>query len=89
LKTPVKGIPIDIRENAQRVDTSIADKVFDFMFVGQPRKRDANVWKFRWNNVKRVWKERWKYKELYNMSTFGFLAKKVVSVACRVGEHEK
>ena len=89
LKIPVDSIPTEIVNDALGFNTSLADKVFDYMFVGQLREQDDNVWKFRMNNVKRVWKERWKYKELYNMTTLGFLSKKVVSVVCRVGEHEE
>lgn len=89
LKIPIDSIPTEILDDAQAFDTSLADKVFDYMFVGQLRERDDNVWKFRWNNVKRIWKERWKYKELYNMTTIGFLSTKVVSIVCRVGEHEE
>lgn len=88
LKMPAGDIPLGIIEDAVGFDYRLADKVFDYMFVGQPRERDENVWKFRWNNVKRVWKERWKYKELYNVSVVGFFYHKVIGVLFKVGEHE-
>lgn len=88
LKMPASDIPLGIIEDAVSFDDQLADKVFDYMFVGQPRERDENVWKFRWNNVKRVWKERWKYKELYDVSVVGFFYHKVIGVLFKVGEHE-
>lgn len=88
LKMPIGEIPLGIVEDAYNFDDKLADKVFDYMFVGQPRERNANVWKFRWNNVKRVWKERWKYRELYNVSVMGFFYHKVIGVLFKVGEHE-
>lgn len=87
LKIPVDGIPLGIIDDAKQCSESLIEKVFDYMFVGQPRKRDANVWKFRWNNVKRVWKERWKYKELYGMSTGTFLYHKTKGVLLKEGEN--
>ncbi len=86
LKIPIRGIPSGFIEDAQKCSKALVEKVFDYMFVGQPRERDANVWKFRWNNVKRVWKERWKYKELYGMSTGAFLFHKAKGVLLKEGE---
>ena len=88
LRMPEKDIPLQILDDARKSDNSLVDKVFDYMFVGQPRERDDNVWKFRWNNVKRVWKERWKYKEIYNVSTSAFFFYKIWGVIFKVGEHE-
>ena len=73
LKMPVADTPLKIIHDAVNFDDRLADKVLDYMFVGQPRERDENIWKFRMNNVKRVWNERWKYKEFYGMSSMKFL----------------
>jgi len=89
LKMPASDIPLEILEDAINFDDRLADKVFDYMFVGQPRERDDNVWIFRWNNVKRVWKERWKYNEIYNQSFLSFLCHKAIGVFFKVGEDEK
>lgn len=86
LKIPVTDVPVEIIEDAQEIDASLTDKVFDYMFVGQPRERDDNVWKFRMNNVKRVWKERWKYKRIYNLNLFAFLYYKAKGALLKVGE---
>lgn len=88
LGMPTESIPSAIVEDAVRFDNRLADKVFDYMFVGQPRERDKNIWKFRLNNVKRIWQERWKYKEVYGMSVFGMLFYKVYGVLFKVGEEE-
>lgn len=88
LNIPTEDIPMGILEDAAAFDNRLADRVFDYMFVGQPRKRDANVWKFRLNNVKRVWQERWKYKDIYGISVAAFLAQKVYGVFFKVGEDE-
>lgn len=88
LKMPVEHVPSEIVDDATNFDNHLADKVFDYMFAGQPRERDENVWKFRKNNLKRIWKERWKYKELYNMTTLGFMWRKAMGVVFNVGEHE-
>lgn len=89
LKIPVGSIPSDILEEAISIDDSLADKVFDYMFVGQPRERDKNVWKSRWNNVKRVWKERWKYKEVYELNILEFIYYKAIGVVFKVGDNDK
>lgn len=86
LTIPVDRIPVEIIDDAQRFDTSLANKVFDYMFVGQPRKRDANVWKFRWNNVNRIWKERWKCKKIYNLSVYTFMLYKIKGAIFKVGD---
>lgn len=88
LNMPIWSIPSGIIEDAKSFDNLLADKVFDYMFLGKPRVRDENVWKFRWNNVKRVWSERWKYKELYNVSALGFFYYKALGVLFKVGEHD-
>lgn len=88
LGMPTESIPSAIVEDAVGFDNRLADKVFDYMFVGQPRERDKNIWKFRLNNVKRIWQERWKYKEVYGMSVFGMLFYKVYGVLFKVGEEE-
>lgn len=88
LRIPVEHVQSEIVDDAINFDNQLADKVFDYMFVGQPRERDENVWKFRKNNFKRIWKERWKYKKLYNMTTLGFMWRKAIGVVFKVGEHE-
>lgn len=88
LGMPTESIPSAIVEDAVGFDNRLADKVFDYMFVGQPRERDKNIWKFRLNNVKRIWQERWKYKEVYGMSVFGMLFYKVYGVLFKVGGEE-
>lgn len=85
---PTGNIPLCIIEDAYNFDMVLADRVFDYMFVGQPRERDANIWKFRWNNTKRIWQERWKYKEIYGMGVFGFLLHKFRGVLFNVGGDE-
>lgn len=86
LYMPTDTVPNEIVNDAIAFDSILADKVFDYMFVGQPRERDANVWKFRWNNLKRVWKERWKYREVYDMSMAVFLYQKAMGVIIKEGE---
>lgn len=86
LYMPTDTVPNEIVNDAIAFDSILADKVFDYMFVGQPRERDANVWKFRWNNLKRVWKERWKYREVYDMSMAVFLYQKAMGVIFKEGE---
>ena len=86
LKMPVADMPLQIVQDAVNFDDDLADKVIDYMFVGQPRERDENVWKFRWNNVRRVWNERWKYKEFYGMSPVKFLFYKAYGALFHIGE---
>lgn len=86
LGMPKGNIPSKIIRDAESFDNQLADKVFEYMFIGQPRERDKNVWKFRWNNVKRIWQERWKYKEVYDTSALMFTIRKVWGVLRGVGE---
>ena len=86
LGIPKGVIPPEIIRDAESFDDQLADKVFEYMFIGQPRERDENVWKFRWNNVKRIWQERWKYKEVYDTSALMFAMRKVWGVLRSVGE---
>ncbi len=86
LNMPTHNIPQGIIEDAVNFDNHLADKVFDYMFAGQPRERDVNVWKFRLNNVRRIWDERWKYTEIYSISMLRFLMLKVKGVLFREGE---
>ncbi len=88
LGMPTASVPVAIVEDAVGFDNRLADRVFDYMFVGQPRDRDKNIWKFRLNNVKRIWQERWKYKEVYGISVFGMLFYKAYGVLFKVGEEE-
>jgi hypothetical protein len=77
LNIPTVAIPDEIVEDAVRFDNTLADKVFDYMFEGQPKERGLRLWKERLNNMKHIWQERWKYKELYGMSVLSFLYYKV------------
>lgn len=86
LRIPADCIPTAIVEDAQCCNDNLADRVFNYMFVGKPRERDANVWKFRRNNIKLIWKERWKYKELYGLSTSAFFYQKAMGVLFKTGE---
>ncbi len=87
LKMPVSEIPLPILRDAESIDEDLVDKVWDYMFVGQPRERDENVWKFRLNNVKRIWKERWKYRDVYNVGVLEFLLLKIKGVVFQEGEN--
>lgn len=86
LKIPEEKIPSKILEDALQFDNGTADLLFEYMFDGKPRERDANVWKFRINNVKRIWKERWKYEKYYGMSAFSFFLYKVKGALFHIGE---
>lgn len=86
LNMPTNDVPDAIITDACAFDNLLSDKVFDYMFTGQPRERDKNVWKFRLNNVKRIWKERWKYMEVYDTSVLMFTIRKVWGVLHGVGE---
>lgn len=86
LRIPADCIPTAIVEDAQCCNDNLAVRLFNYMFVGKPRERDANVWKFRRNNIKRIWKERWKYKELYGLSTTAFFYQKAMGVLFKTGE---
>ncbi len=86
LNMPAEGVPTEIIDDARKFDDNLADRVFEYMFVGQPKDRGNNVWQERMNNLKRIWKERWKYKEVYNQSTAGFLWYKITGALFKVGE---
>lgn len=86
LKMPEDGIPKEIIDDAVGFDNVLADKVFDYMFTGELKERDARLWKERLNNVKRIWQERWKYQEIYGMSVLEFLLMKVKGVVFKEGE---
>ncbi len=85
LKMPVEHIPSEIVDDAINFDNHLADKVFDYMFVGQPRERDKNIWKSRKNNIKRIWRERWKYKVFFDESVLRFIYYKLVGVVLKEG----
>lgn len=86
LKMPADDIPQGIIEDAANTTTELNTKVLDYIFSGQLRERDNRVWKFRINNVKKVWIERWKYKELFKMNVFLFLFYKIKGVILHEGE---
>lgn len=85
---PHSCIPSEIVKDAENIDNGLADKVLNYMFEGQLRERDAILWKSRWNNIKRVWNERWKFKEVYDMTVVEFLYQRAVGVLFKVGDHE-
>lgn len=86
LGMPKDGVPSEIIEDANNVDRLISDKVLVYMFKGTTRERDKDVWVFRWNNVKQIWRERWKYRQIFGMSFLQFLLFKVYGVLFKVGE---
>ena len=86
LGMPKDGVPSEIIEDANNVDRLISDKVLVYMFKGATRERDKDVWVFRWNNVKQIWRERWKYRQIFGMSFLQFLLFKVYGVLFKVGE---
>lgn len=86
LGMPKGDIPLDIIHDAESFDDRLADKVFEYMFIGKPRERDENVWRFRRNNIKRIWEERWKYKEIFGLSATVFFYYKVMGVLFKIGE---
>lgn len=88
LNMPTNTIPLSIIQDAFNTDTQLMDKVICYMFEGHPKERDVNSWRERWNNVSRVWKERWKYRELYGMGVIKFLAYKGLGVVLKEGEHD-
>ena len=85
LKMPTECVPQQIVTDALGNNNELADRVLDYMFEGQLREKDNNIWKARWNNVKRVWQERWKYEEIYDMSMFAFLFHKGTGAIFNVG----
>lgn len=86
LGMPVDGIPKEIIDDAVSFDNILSDKVFNYMFEGELKKRDSRLWKERLNNVKRIWQERWKYQDIYGMNVFEFMLMKVKGVAFKEGE---
>lgn len=88
LNMPTDDVPMEIVKDAMALDITLADKVLNFFFEGQPKERDKNVWKSRWNNIRRIWQEKWKYKEIYNMTPLVFLYQKIKGVIFKVGENE-
>lgn len=88
LKMPVGDIPIPIVEDAFNTDERLVERVFNYMFVGQPRERDSKIWKFRLNNIRRIWMERWKFKDLYGMNVCSFLFHKIKGVLFNVGDDD-
>lgn len=86
LNIPKDKIPVTITEDALKFDNQLADRLYEYMFEGEPRERDENVWKFRLNNVKRIWQERWKYREYYGLSPLSFLLYKVKGAIFHIGE---
>lgn len=88
LNMPTGTIPLTIIQDALNVDSELVSKVWNYMFEGKPKERDKNIWKERCNNVKRVCKERWKYKELYGISVAKLILYKIKGVFFNEGEHE-
>ena len=86
LKVPEQSLPSELVKDAFNFDKKLADRVFNYMFEGKPRERDEIVWKFRWNNVRRIWNERWKYKELYGLSVTVFFYHKIKGVLFEIRE---
>lgn len=87
LNMPVDGVPKVIIDDARNLDNDLADRVFEYVFVGLPKERGNNVWQERLNNLKRIWKERWKYKAIYNQSFASLIMYKMTGVLFRIGEN--
>lgn len=88
LSMPTEGIPQQIIDDAVLCDKQLVRKVQDYIFEGKSKERDKNLWKGRWNNVRRVWTERWKYKDLYGMGVVRFLFYKGMGVFVKDDEDE-
>ncbi len=88
LEMPTADIPKEIVNDATAFDNKVADKVFAYMFSGELKNRGNNIWSSRWNNIKRVVNERWKYKDVYNVGFIKFLYYKAYGVLFRVGEND-
>lgn len=86
LNIPLQNIPVDIVNDAIAFDEGLADKVFNNMFTGKRRERNTNIWKFRWNNAKHIWNERWKYNDIYGISVYSFLFRKLCDSISGYGE---
>lgn len=86
LKMPADKVPHEILEDSVNVDQRLAEKVFDYMFTGSPKEHDESTWQSRVHNVGRVWRDRWKYKELYGISFARFLYYKTIGVLFKVGD---
>lgn len=89
LNMPVKGIDPAIVSDARKQDDALVDRVFDYFFEGIPRQRDANVWRFRANNLRSIWRERWKYRPIYGMGVLSFVYYKTKGVIFKVGEGDE
>lgn len=85
LNLPTDDIPLTIISDAQHIDEKLVDRVFNYIFEGQPKEKHENIWKKRISNVKRIWKERWKYRACYDMSIFRFLFYKGVGAIFNIG----
>lgn len=86
LELPTKDLPIEIIEDAEKVNRQLADRVFDRMFEDSIPASDTNVWRERWKLFKYIWKDGWKYRALYGMSPIVFLFYKFFGVIFKVGE---
>lgn len=80
LHIPAESLPSFLLSGAEFADKQLCAKVFDYMLIGHPKERDERVWKSRLNNIRRIFSESWKYRELYNMSALGFLMYKAKGV---------
>ena len=85
LSLPVGKIPLPIIQDAINTDDSLITKVYNYIFEGQPILPDNNIWRIRFNNFKRIWRERWKYKEIYGVSTLAYMYYKAAGAIFNVG----
>lgn len=85
LKLPEGSIPLPIIQDAINTDDSLITKVYNYIFEGQPILTEKNIWKTRFNNFKRIWRERWKYKEIFGVSTLAFMYYKATGAIFNIG----
>lgn len=85
LHLPKKQIHPVMYNNAMNIEHSLAEKVYDNIFMGTPKIRSNRIWILRFNNIKAIWKDRWKYKDIYGVNVFVFILYKVFGVIFSIG----
>lgn len=76
LKILRNNIPKEIIEDALLIDTELSKKVIEHIFIDTSINHWDNPWKVRWNIVKKMFQNRWKFKELSNIGFFGMIYRK-------------
>lgn len=77
LKIPTENIPIAFIEDANKLNPSLIKKVFEHTISAKHRKHSKNKFLERFELVTFAWKDRWKYKEIYNMGFMKLLITKM------------